>query len=586
MTREQIAETLDRIALLLELKGENTFKIRAYRQGGETVRSHPEDIVALAREDRLDGIKGIGSALREKLHTLAATGALPFHDKLRAEFPDTLFELFDIQGLGPKKVKLLYDKLGVASREDLRAALDSGKVAGLPGFGAKSAEKLTADLERQAAHQGLARRDTATAHAEAILEFLREQPEVSRAAVAGSFRRAKEVVGDLDFLAATSDPAATCRAFADSPFAAEVIAAGETKVSLRLPDGLQCDLRAISNRQFPFALQYFTGSKEHNVALRQRARRLGWSLNEYGITALEEGEAPEIDEESGIYEFLGLPLIAPELRENQGEFDAAEKQELPRLVELGDLKGTLHNHTTASDGEATLEEMAEAAIELGLSYLGIADHSKSSFQANGLSPERLEEQIEQIETLNQSFTDQGIDFRLLSGSEVDILRDGSLDFPDELLARLDYTVASVHNALALPEAEQTKRVIRAIENPHIDILGHPTGRLLLRREPSALDIPAVLEAAAATGTMIELNANPWRLDLDWRYWRMARDLGILCAINPDAHSTEGLKHLRFGIELARKGWLRRQDILNTRPSSELMTLLAQPKDKRFAAPAG
>jgi len=584
MTREDIAETLDRIAQLLELQGENPFKIRAYREGAETVRQFPGDIVARAREENgLDGIKGIGPALREKLHTLATTGALPFYENLRASFPETIFELFDVPGLGPKKVKLLHDTLGVGSLNDLKSALAAGTVAALPGFGEKSAAKLNDSLARAEATSGMARRDTATAHAEAILEFLRGLPEVSQCSPAGSFRRGKEVVGDLDFLAASLDPSATCHAFASAPFVESILAAGDTKVSILLPGGLQCDLRAIRNSEFPFALQYFTGSKEHNVAIRARARKLGYSLNEYALTPIDGADAapaPEIPDEDSLYRCLGLDPIPPALRENTGEIEAAETGQLPRLIQWSHLRGTFHNHTTASDGEATLEEMAAAAIDLGLTYLGIADHSQSSFQAHGLTADRLEKQLDEIARLNQRFQSEGIDFQLLSGSEVDIHKDGTLDFPDELLARLDYVVASVHSSFTLPAAEQTARILRAMENPHVDILGHLTGRLLLRRDSYALDIPAILEAAAATHTVIELNASPWRLDMDWRWWRRARDLGVLCAINPDAHSTTGLTHLRFGAEAAAKGWLRPEDILNTRPLKEIKKFLVTPKSER------
>ena len=484
MTRERLAEVLEEIALLLELKDENPFKIRAYRQGAEAVRNFDGDIVQRAVSNELVGIKGIGDALRDKLHELAATGKLEFHEKLRAEFPAGLFELFDLQGLGPKKVKALHEVLAITSVADLKAACEAGKVAGLPGFGAKTQVKI---LEAIALRENFA--DTfllggITPLVEEIASLLRLHPEVSRVSAAGSYRRAKETVHDLDFLVATKEPALVCKDFTTLPQVASIIACGETKASVRLQNGLQCDLRAVSNAQFPFALQYFTGSKEHNVAIRSLALKQGLSLNEYGFTPVaavsnRQPVLPEINEEAEIYGALGLDFIPPELRENRGEIESAAERSLPRLVELTQLRGTFHNHTTASDGHDTLEAMAGEAMELGLRYLGIADHSKSSFQANGLDETRLLAQVAAIAALNAGYED----FRLFAGTEVDILKDGSLDFDDALLARLDYCVASVHASFTLTEQEMTRRICRAMENEHVTMLGHVSGRLLLKREP-------------------------------------------------------------------------------------------------------
>ncbi|MFM7182512.1 MAG: DNA polymerase/3'-5' exonuclease PolX [Verrucomicrobiales bacterium] len=582
MTREAIADILEKIGLLLEMQGENPFKIRAYKHGAEIVRSHPEDILALAREGKLEGIPGLGSALIEKIGTLVATGTLPFWEKLKAPYPETIFDLFELPGLGPKKIRVLNEQLNIAGLGALKAACEAGKVAGLPGFGAKTEEKLLAALRYVESTSGQAHRDTATIAAEEILAFLNSLPDVLLATTAGSFRRGKETVGDLDFLTATSSPSEVTAAFAAAPFAKEVLAAGETKVSIRLESGLQADLRAVSMGAYPFALQYFTGSKEHNVAIRARARKRGWSLNEYGLTPLEENAAPapSLPDEDSIYRFLDLDPIPPELRENFGEIEAAEYGTLPRLITIGDLRGTFHNHTTASDGTASLEEMAEAAIELGLAYLGIGDHSKAAVQANGLDESRLRAQMDAIRELNKRYESEGVPLRLFAGSEVDIMKDGRMDFSDDLLAELDYVVASVHNAFTIPIEEQTARIIAAMENPHVDMIGHLSGRLLLRREPYAIDTGALIAAAARTGTIIELNANAWRLDMDWRHWKSARDAGVLCAINPDAHSAQGLQHLRFGVESARKGWLRASDVLNTRPTDVVAQWLATPKAKR------
>lgn len=578
ISRDDIAAILDEIALLLEIKGENPFKTRAYRNGAETVRNFDGDIVAKAKENDLDGIKGIGKALQEKLYELASTGKLVFHENLRGEFPEGLFELFGIQGLGPKKVRALYEKLGIDSIESLKKSCTDGSAAALPGFGKKSIEKLLESITLKEKFADLFRLGDIAHIAESMLEKLRQHPDSLRVEIAGSYRRSKEILHDLDFLVATTTPAIITQYFSELPEASSVIACGDTKASIRLANGLQCDLRAVSNQQFPFALQYFSGSKEHNVALRSRALKHGWSMNEYGFTPKDKSTpgAPAVKEEADIYRVLGLDRIPPELRENRGEIEAAEKREIPRLIELENLRGTFHNHTTASDGKNSLEEMAEAARDHGMQYLGIADHSKSQFQANGLYPERLLKQIEEIHRLNQTWDD----FQLITGSEVDILKDGTLDFEDSLLGKLDYTVASIHSSFQLPEKEMTQRIIRAMENPHVTMIGHLTGRLLLKRNSYQVNIDKVLDCAARTGTIIELNCNPKRLDMDWRHWHRARDKGVMTSINPDAHSTEQLHYLAFGIRLARKGWLRREDVLNCMSLTDVQSWLKLPKDKR------
>lgn len=578
MTREAAVQILERIALLLELKGENPFKIRAYRTGADVVSGYAGDIMKLAAEGALGGIKGLGDALKDKLHEMAMTGRLEFYEKLKGEFSDSIFELFDLQGLGPKKIAVLYAQLGVASIADLKRVCGSGEAAKLAGFGAKTVEKILESIAFREQHASEFRIDDVYPLALIILEELRRHPEVSRAEVCGSFRRGKEVVHDLDFLVATKKPEAVIADFVRLPMVDKVIAQGGTKASIHTRQGVQCDLRAVSNQEFPYALVYFTGSKEHNVVLRQRALERGWSLNEYAFTPVEGKAAapvPEVRTEAEIYRALGMDYIDPELRENMGEFEAAEHGRLPNLVQLENLRGVFHNHTTASDGAATLRQMAEAAQELGMQYFGTADHSKSSFQANGLSEQRLRAQIDEVRALNQEY-EKGV-FRIFAGSEVDILKDGSLDFDDSLLAELDYVVASVHNVFNLPEAEMTKRIIRAIENPYVTMLGHLTGRLLLQRASYAVDIPAVIEAAAATGTIIELNASAWRLDMDWRWWRLAQEKGVKCSINPDAHSTRGLEDVVFGMRSARKGWLTKKDVINCLPLGEVEEALKQKR---------
>jgi DNA polymerase (family 10) len=408
--------------------------------------------------------------------------------------------------------------------------------------------------------------------------------------VAGSYRRRREIVRDVDLVVATKKPAAITEFFVKHPLVESIIAQGPTKTSVRLRSGIQCDLRVVSSSEYPFALNYFTGSKEHNIEMRSRALQRGWTLNEYRIGKLppdpkvRAGRAqkkpaakiPKVNDETDLYRSLGLDFIPPELRENCGEFEVAENHSLPRLLEKENLRGTFHCHTVASDGHNTLEEMAEAAQELGLDYLGIAEHSKSSIQAHGIDAAKLRAQVAAIRKLNKKFKD----FRLFAGVECDILRDGKLDFDDEVLSELDFVVVSVHSVFNLSEVEMTKRVMCAIENPFVTILAHPTGRLLLKREPYSIDIPAVIEAAAATGTWIELNAAPKRLDLDWRWWPLAKQKGVKCVINPDAHRTERLQDLWFGVGIARKGWLTKSDVMNCLPLGKIEAALQGKKNKQ------
>lgn len=577
MNREEMAGVLEKIALLLELKGENPFKVRAYRQGAEVVLAMQEDVVELAKNDGLGGTKGIGEALRDKLGELARTGKLEFYEKLKGEFPPTIFDLFEVQGLGPKKIKALYDELGVASLEQLKTACEEGRVAALAGFGEKTQQKILEGIAANEKFSDLFLLGEAAIAVDGILEMLRTHPEISRVAVAGSYRRAKETVGDLDFLVATKEGSLVCEDFTRLPEVESIIACGDTKASVRLKNGMHCDLRAVKNSEFPFALQYFTGSKEHNVALRSLALKKGWSLNEYGLNPVVEGvERPVVEDEKDIYRWLGLRFIEPELRENRGEIEAAAEDQLPRLVELMNLRGTFHNHTTASDGKDHLEGMVEEAMDLGLQYLGISDHSKSSVWANGLNEERLMDQIAEIRNLEKSLNG----FRIFAGNEVDILKDGSLDFSDEILARLDFCVASVHSLMNLDEQTMTARICRAMENEHVTMLGHVTGRLLLKRDAYAVDQAKIIDCAAATRTVIELNCSPMRMDMDWRWWKRARDKGVLCSINPDAHARAQLHYLGQGVRIARKGWLRKEDVLNTRSVKEIEAFLAKPKAER------
>jgi DNA polymerase (family 10) len=598
MDKAKIAEVLEQIATLLELKGENPFKIRAYTNAAHSIETFGGNLADLQNIETLEKIPGIGKAIAAKIKALAESGSLKFYDELRAEFPEGILELFSIPGLGAKKIKALYEQLHVSSIAQLQAACDTDQVAQLPGFGKTTQAKLCQAIAGRAKHAGSFQLGQIASEAETLQNDLRGHPDALHVCIAGSYRRRKEIVRDLDFIVATKAPAEITKMFVEHPLVESVIAHGATKSSVRLRSGIQCDLRVVAPGEYPFALNYFTGSKEHNIEMRDRALKRGWTLNEYrlapvpvdpaakrkgdtpvagpgratGVSPLRE--IPPIRDEVELYRALDLDFVPPELRENCGEFEAAAASGLPRLIELENLRGTFHCHTTASDGHNTLEEMAAAAQELGLQYLGIADHSRSSVQARGLDLARLRVQGAEIRNLNTGF--EG--FRLFAGVECDILRDGTLDFDDETLAQLDYVVASVHSAFNLTEAEMTKRIIRAISNPYITMLAHPTGRLLLKRQPYAVDIPAIIEAAAETGTWIEINAAPKRLDLDWRWWPLAKEKGVKCVINPDAHRTERLQELWFGIGTARKGWLTKSDVMNCLPLGKIEAELAQKRE--------
>jgi DNA polymerase (family 10) len=560
MDKADIVGVLEEIAVLLELKGENPFKIRAYASGARALETMEADLDVLIAEGQLGSMKGIGSALVDKIETLHASGELPFYDKLKASIAPGLIEMLEIPGLGGKKVKRLHDALEVESVAALKAACEAGRVAGLQGFGAKSEAKILSGIENRAAYAKRHLWWMANERAVPILEGLRRLSGVERAEVAGSLRRLMETVGDLDFIVASKEPEPVMDWFTGLPEVREVTAKGQTKSSVRFESGLQADLRVVPPEQFAFALHHFTGSKEHNVAMRQRALAAGYSLSEWGLTKKDEAEpaALGISTEKDLFAFLGLPEIPPELREGLGELEITE---VPSLLDAGAIRGVFHNHTNASDGRATIEEMAAAAAALGFEYLGLADHSKSSVQANGLNDARVLKMVESIRAFNESGQSS---VHVFAGIECDILPDGSLDLEDATLAALDYAVMSVHSAFSQPEGEMTARVIRAIEHPATTMLGHPTGRLLLRREPYRIDLEKVIDAAIANKVIIEINANPQRLDMDWRHWRRAAERGLVCAINPDAHQTSELGYSHAGVNIARKGWLAPAQVLNTR----------------------
>ena len=582
MSKDDIIAIFENIARLLELKGENPFKVRAYTNAARALETLSSPLETVVAEDRLEEIDGIGQATAEKIATLVRDGKLAYYDSLREEFPPDILTLFDIQGLGAKKIKILWDSLKIHSMTKLERACHDGTLAALPGFGEKTAGNILKSIEHHRKHVGEFRIGDVAALAESILDDLRSHPHVSLANIAGSYRRKKAIVRDLDFIVASKYPDQVMEDFAGHRLVDSVLVRGSTKTSVILKNGIQCDLRVVASNEFPFALNYFTGSKEHNVRIRSRALARGWSLNEYRFSAAEGRELkeplPEVHEENDIYRSLGLDPVEPELRENRGEIEAAEKHALPKLIEWSNLRGTFHCHTTASDGRASLEDMVAAAADLGLEYIGIADHSKNSVQAHGLDEKRLAEQCARIRELNAHEKE----IHIFTGTECDIHKDGTLDFSDEILASLDYVVASVHSSFSLSEAEMTKRIIRAISNPYVTMLGHMTGRLLLTREPYLVNIPAIIEAAAETGTIIELNANPRRLDMDWSWWPSAKENGVKCSINPDAHTTSGIQDLAFGIGAARKGWLTKNDVVNTLPLSKIRSVL---EGKRGASQA-
>jgi DNA polymerase (family X) len=574
MEAEKIAQVIDEMGTLLELRGENPFRVRAYHTAAQALAHLPGDLSEMIADGRLKSVPGIGDTMHAKIVQLATTGHLPSYDELRRSTPPGLVALLRIPGLGPKKIKVLHETLKIESLADLRAAGAAGQIAKLKGFGEKTEAKI---LEGIAFVEKVGERilqNDASRLVAPIVEAVRNHPQVIRTEVCGSLRRRAETIGDLDILFSSLHPPSVLDAFVKLPQVATVLAHGPTKASIRLADGVQCDLRGVEDAQFPFALHYFTGSKSHNIAMRKRALARGLTLNEYALSG-PAGPVPCKDE-AGLFEALGLKYIPPELREDTGEIEAVLADRLPDLIDLADLTGTFHCHTDYSDGGATLAEMAKAAMDRGMQYLGIADHSRSAAYAGGLSIERVHEQWAEIDALNKTFDGK---FRLFKGTECDILADGSLDYPDDLLDGFDYVVASVHSLFGLPREQMTKRVVRAASNPRVTMLGHPTGRLLLARDGYAVDLDAVIDAAAAAGTMIEINANPHRLDLDATHCRRAHQKGVTIVINPDAHSVGGLDDLVYGVSVARRAWLTKSDVLNTGSLASMISRIARFKSR-------
>jgi len=581
MTKDDVASALEETALLLELKGENPFRCNAYRNAARAIMQMDGDLKEIVATGRLGEVRGIGATLVDKISELVETGELQFLNQLRDEVPAGLRQMLRIPGLGPKKVKALHDNLQIDDVAKLETACTDGRVAKLKGFGAKTQAKILEGIAFLGQVGQRVRIDQALPLGLALLEQLRQLPGVIRAELCGSIRRRRETSKDIDILLSADDAKPIMDAFVTLPEVIQVVGHGDTKSSIvaTMSIGgekvvLNADLRVVADESFPFALHYFTGSKEHNIRMRQRAIDRGLSLNEYGLTGNDR--SIDCSEEAEIFKALDLDFIPPELREDNGEIEAAAAHRLPRLVELGDIRGVFHNHSTYSDGSATLEQMALAAESLGFEYFGIGDHSQSLKIANGLSVERVRRQWAEIDELNGRL--KGI--RILKGIESDILEDGSLDYDDEILAGFDYVVGSVHTHFNLSIEDQTARICKALANPRLTMLGHATGRLLLRREGYKVDLDAVLKSAAKNGKMIEINAHPVRLDLDWRHCKRAKALGIPLVINPDAHSPDELALYAYGVNEARRGWLEKADVFNTSPLKAVMAKLAVMRANR------
>jgi DNA polymerase (family 10) len=574
MENKEIAGVLNEISQLLELAGENPFKVRAYAQGARVIEAQDRPAAELLRSGELARIKGIGASLSQQIGELVREGETALHRELKKKFPEGIREMLRVPGLGPKKIKELLERLNIRSLGELEYACHENRLVSLPGFGEKSQQNIIRGLEQLKKFQGRFLFGEAYPQAVELLNRIVQDPATIQGAVAGSLRRRKEIVKDLDLVAESAKPGKLMDLFVSLPPVEVILAKGPTKSAVRLKSGIQADLRVVAPGAFPFALHHFTGSKEHHIALRSLANDLGYKINEYGLFHKEK-PLPCRDE-GEIYRRLGLDYIPPELREDWGEIEAARDRTLPKLVEEREIRGTFHLHTYRSDGTPTPGQWVEAAREKGYSYLGLSDHSQTAAYAGGLKAEQLRDQEAEIQKINA--TQKNV--RVFRGIESDILPDGSLDYPEKELARFDFIVASVHSRFNMTEAEMTRRIIRAIENPYTTMLGHPTGRLLLARDGYPVDMEAVLEAAARHGVILELNANPHRLDLDWRLMKKAKNLGLKISINPDAHHLEGLADVHYGVGIARKGWLTREDVFNTLEAGEVAKYLEQRREKR------
>jgi DNA polymerase (family 10) len=563
MRNAEIAAALRELGILYELDGADRFRVQAYREAARTVAESPVSIEQLAEEGRLTELPAIGKTLAEKIVTLIQTGSIPSADKLKAKFPATLVEVTRVPGLGAKTARRIYDQLGVENLVQLKEAAEQGRISGMQGLGPKTEENILSSLEG-VTEDGIGERlllSRVLPVAEEIRSDLLGLGVANRIEIAGSARRWTETCKDLDLIATSDDAAALVEALATHGLSAESRRGGDAAASVLTHAGLKVDLRIGTEETFGDLLQHFTGSAEHNVELRERALQRGFSVSEHGVAKVEGKKVHRFAEEAGVYELLGLPYIEPELREGRGEIEAGDTGELPELVTVGDIRGDLHCHTTLSDGRNSLDEMAAEARRLGHAYLAITDHSASHGFGNDVSARQLARRIEEIRAWNES-APRG--FRLLAGSEVNIGTNGSLDYPDELLAELDWVMASVHTSFTISEKAMTDRVIAAMEHPLVDCIGHLTGRLLLRREPYAVDMPRIAEAAARTETMMEINGNPNRRDLNEHNAKLAADAGVRIICTTDAHGTETLSNLRYSVATARRAWLSADQVANTR----------------------
>jgi len=571
MTNAEIAAALEELGVLYELDGAVKYRVLAYGTAATAIRESPVSVAELSAQGRATEIPGVGKTLAEKIAALLETGAIPAAVKLKAKFPPTLIEVTRVPGIAAKTARLLFDQLGISSMEELKAAAESERIREVKGLGPKAEENVLASLERlgePGEGPGRLLLSKVRPIAEELAAALRRHPAANRVEVAGSVRRWAETCKDIDIIATADEPAALAAHLAGHPLIAAAGKPGANGVRAQTHNGVSVDLRIVAPAAFGNLLQHFTGSKAHNVQLREDAVARGLSVSEHGITEAESGSVDLCESEPEVYERLGYPYIEPELREGRGELKAAREGTLPELVELSDVKGDLHSHTTLSDGRNTLEEMAEAGRERGYAYMAITDHSASHGFGDHVTPQRLWERIEEVRAWNKG--KRG--FRLLAGSEINIGLDGSLDYPDDLVAALDWVIASVHTSFSISEKEMTKRVLEAIENPQVDCIGHLTGRLIGRREPYGIDVEAVAEAAARTGTMIEINGNPNRRDLSDRHARLAADAGAMILLNTDAHGVDTLDNMAYGVATARRAWLTRAEVANTRGWREFSKL--------------
>ena len=560
MDNKTISALLSEIGDILDIKGENPFKIRAYHTAARNIEALTVPVQKLIEEGKLGEVRGIGKALEEKITEYVTTGKMTYYEDLQKSLPEGLLDILRIPSVGPKKVKVLYDKLDVTNIQELEYACNENRLVELDGFGEKTQQKILEGIKFISRHKGQYLLSDAIPVAEMLISALKKYKTIKRVSLAGSIRRRKEVVKDIDIVASSDKPEDVMGFFIKLPLVVDTIAKGTTKSSIRLETGIAADLRVVKDSEFPYALHHFTGSKEHHIAMRGRANKMGLKINEYGIFREKDNKLIKAKDEEEFFKVLGLNYIPPEMRENTGEVEFAEKSPLPELIEEKDIKGTFHNHTNWSDGSATIEEMAEAARKMGLKYLGLSEHTKSASYAGGLDEMRLRKWMAEVDKINKCYKD----FCILKGAEVDILKNGSLDYSDKVLSELDYVICSIHSSFNMPEEEMTSRVIKALTNPYVDIFAHPTGRLLLGREGYKINFEKVFSAAKRSNKIIELNAHPQRLDLDWLHLKQAKEMGVKIAINPDAHNPNGLADVfKYGVPTARRGWLTKEDVINT-----------------------